>query len=148
MNMIASAVPGRIRVRTPALRNPDSLTRMGMALEALEGVVSTRQNRPACSIIVTYDCARVAAGEMEAKVASMAAATLGQPAPSPSPSPARKTAFRRRANRWAKYGSIASLGVSLAALAVGGKRLHAVSGGIFVAFLAVHMAVHRKHTFR
>lgn len=146
VNFIASAIPGRIRVRTPALRNPDLLAQMGQAMQNLAGVVSMRPNAAACSIIMEYDSNQVPASEMQAQVETLVTSKLAIP-PSAESHP-KKNTFRRRANRWAKYGSIASLGVSLAALAVGGKRLHVIGGGVFVAFLAVHMAIHRKHTFR
>ncbi|OHC70945.1 MAG: hypothetical protein A2045_16280 [Rhodocyclales bacterium GWA2_65_20] len=40
------------------------------------------------------------------------------------------------------------LAVSLLLAAVGGKRWHAMSGGVFVAFLALHLAGHRRHLLR
>jgi hypothetical protein len=42
----------------------------------------------------------------------------------------------------------ASLAVSLLLAGAGRKRWHALSGGMFVASLAVHLWVHRRHVFK
>lgn len=51
-------------------------------------------------------------------------------------------------NRYAKAGMLGSLSASLALAATGQKRLHAVTGGIFVACLGVHLGVHRRSLLR
>jgi hypothetical protein len=42
----------------------------------------------------------------------------------------------------------ASLAASLALAAAGAKRWHAATGGLFLAALHVHLAVHRRHLWR
>lgn len=52
--------------------------------------------------------------------------------------------WKRQINRGAKGGMMLSLGTSLGLAAAGAKRGHALSGGVFVALLAVHLWTHRK----
>lgn len=153
MKRIVSSVPGRLRLRDPALRRPQPLQRLSAALEALAGVLFVDANARAGSVVVFYDEARVNRQEAEAAVEALAGAALGAypPAgqagqPRAGARPPRSASLRVRINRQAKRGMLASLATSL--LLAGGKRWHAASGGVFLAFLAIHLAVHRRHLLR
>lgn len=138
---IVSSLPGRIRLRHPALRESLRLERLRAELAALEGVSSVRANAAAGSLVVGY-AAEFDAGRMEAAVAAAAAATIGA-----RHAPLRVRHARVRSNTIVNRGMLGSLAASLLALAVG-KRWHAVSGGVFLAFLVLHLASHRRQLLR
>lgn len=154
MEWIVSSVPGRLRLRDPALRRPQPLERLAAELAAVAGVQSVDTNAKAGSVVLFYDAAGVVKREMEVAVERVAATVLVAPAraePAPlagdGPRPHRGSP-RVRINRQAKRGMLGSLAVSLALAAGGLKRWHAWSGGAFVVFLLIHLAVHRRHLLR
>ncbi len=142
MSRIVSTLPGRIRVRDAALRNPARLARLAAALGALGGVRSVQPNAGAGSIVLYYD---VVGADIEAMEHAVDAATDAELA---APRPAGRRSSRVRINRYAKAGMLGSLGASLVFAAAGAKRWHVVTGGMFVACLAVHIGVHRRHLLR
>lgn len=149
MTRIASSVPGRLRLRDPALRRGPALSRLATDLAGLPGVLGVAANDQAGSVVVTYDAGRIARSEMEAAALRVAEAVLGPSGGSETAIWHRMAPSRRvRINRYAKRGMLASLLVSLALAAGGVKRWHAWSGGAFLAFLAAHLAVHRRHLLR
>ncbi len=62
--------------------------------------------------------------------------------------PFSRRAILRRLNGYAKFGMMASLGASLALAAAGNKRLHIATGGVYLALLGIHMAVHRRQLLK
>lgn len=142
MTRIVSSLPGRIRLRDPALRQPDRLARLGAALEALAGVLAVEGNLKAGCLVVRYEAAGREVEAMEAAVEALVDAEFSRPRPGLRPS------TRVRLNRYAKRGMAVSLGASLVLAAAGYKRWHILTGGAFVACLAVHLAVHRRHLWR
>lgn len=156
---VASALPGRIRLRDPTLRQRAASERLAVALRALRGVRQVDANLAAGSLLVQYDAAACDRAELEAQVAQLVAATLPAAAAAPTPAPMPATAssspsrrsrrnVSRAANRVAKIGMLTSFPLALALAATGNKRLHAAAGGVFTAFLAVHWVVHRRHLFK
>lgn len=141
MNAIVSSLPGRIRLRHPALRQPRRLASLGAQLAALEGVAAVRANAAAGSLVVAY-AVDFEVKRMEAAVAAAAAATIGA---RHAPPHARQR--RVRGKTIVNRGMLASLAASLLALAAG-KRWHAASGGVFLAFLVFHLASHRRQLLR
>lgn len=142
MSRVASSIPGRIRVRDTALRQPDRLARLHAALQAVDGVHDVESKLAAGSVIVRYNAARFAPEAMETLVEQHVDAELARPRGKFPPS------VRMRINRAAKAGMLGSLAVSLALAATGNKRWHAASGLVFVACLGVHLTVHRRHLLR
>lgn len=142
MNRIVSAVPGRLRLRDLALRDSQQLERLRCTIAAFNGVRSVYGNPKAGSLIVRYDVACLEPKRIEAQVEAAAAVELAKPTTS------GRGCRRVRVNRYAKRGMLASLAVSLLLAAVGQKRWHAASGGLFLASLLVHLGVHRRHVLR
>lgn len=142
MTRIVSSLPGRIRLRDPALRQPDRLDRLCAALRDIDGALSVEGNRQTGSVLLRYRADMAPVETVEAAVERAAEAEFSRPRPGPKPS------TRVRLNRYAKRGMLASLAVSLALAAAGNKRWHAVSGGVFVSLLLVHLAIHRRHLLR
>jgi hypothetical protein len=140
---IASSIPGRLRLRDPALREESTLPQVLVRLQALPGVLRVARNPQAASVTLHYD------SQMTSPVIFAAAALkVFTPSAVAEPAVASRREWRRRANRYAKYGAIASLVTSLAFAAAGRKRAHTLTGGVFLAFLGLHMAIHRRNLLR
>lgn len=153
MKYIVSAVPGRIRIRDGQLRDAARQERLGAVLAEIDGVVEVEGNPRTGSMLLRYVAEHTARVEMEARVSAAVAAELGpQPPGAQNEAGSRRTLRRwqrdRRLNTWAKYGMLGSLGASLALAAAGSKKAHAATGGLFLALLGIHMAVHRRHLFK
>ncbi|CAO3453709.1 hypothetical protein [Azospirillum argentinense] len=152
---IASAVPGRIRVRHPLLRRTDRFQEALAGLEALDAIRVSGSNPAVGSVLLSYDPAAVTPDDARSQVEALLSAVLHPAAASPVPddpvsaaevkpaAPERKW----RINRAAKIGMMGSMAATLAALGVG-KRVHAGFGTLFVAFMLVHMTVQRKRLFQ
>ncbi|WP_146002705.1 hypothetical protein [Telmatospirillum siberiense] len=122
--------------------------RLESEFAAWDGVTSATGNPVTGSLLVIYDAARIVPAEMEARVAAAAAPACGRGAGGEDggrpPRPVLSAgSLLRRLNRPAKIGMLGSLSLSLAALAMN-KRLHAAAGGLYLAFLVLHLARHRE----
>jgi len=136
---IASAVPGRIRVRDLSLRDSSTCARVEAVLAALPGVLSTRANRAAASIVVVYDQGEAALAEMTARVSGC----LGDAGVRPREASA-SWSDSDNVNRYVKYAALTSLGASLSFALAGKKRLHVLTGSAFVGLLGAHLVMNRR----
>lgn len=143
MSRIVSSLPGRIRVRDKALRNQTRLDRLETELRRVDGVTSLQANAGAGSVVLCFDAARTDASALEKAVEAAVDAALAVPLGQGGTS-----SLKRQANRYAKAGMLGSLATSLALAAAGKKRWHAVTGGVFVACLGVHLGVYRRSLLR
>ncbi|TWA85701.1 hypothetical protein FBZ83_103293 [Azospirillum brasilense] len=152
---IASAVPGRIRVRHPLLRRTDRFQEALGRLESLDAVRVTESNPAVGSVLLSYDPAVLTPDDARSRVEALLSAVLHPaeavpPPDAPAPVADSKPAapeLKWRINRAAKIGMMGSMAATLAALGVG-KRVHAGFGTLFVAFMLVHMTVQRKRLFQ
>lgn len=149
VNVFASVLPGRIRLRHRVLRDPA----VHAGLSARLGEMVRVQGDPAVgSLLLTFD---PAASDMEGRVRAIVAEILpAEPAAKkPVPHVGKRIALKRpktakqELNRAAKIGAVVSMAVSLAALGTS-KKLHAQAGFVFVAMMLAHMAVHWRRTFK
>ena len=138
---VVSVTPGRIRIRDRTLRNPGRLASLEAALAQREGILETSANPRAGSLVLHFDQRRIAVEELETLVDATLDRLLAEPAPTGKSRP-------RQINRLAKIGMLGSLATSLALLATGQKRGHAIAGALFVAGLGVHLGTHRHGIFR
>lgn len=152
MSAIASSIPGRIRLRHAALRNPLRLQQLEDRIGEWAHVQSAASNPKAGSLLVRYDAAALNAHEFAARCETALAELLPRteaPAPVAAPRPLPRGGTRRvRANRLAKRGMLASLALSMLLAAAGSKRWHAMTGVFFLHALGVHLWVHRHHLVR
>lgn len=163
MGLIASSLPGRLRLRAPALRQTTARRTLADRLMSLVGALDVVENPRAGSLVLNYDAKRVDATTIERAAVGAARAlgmvpSTGKPpkvvtkqARTSAPSPAKRAvspSLRVRANRVAKRGMLGSLMVSMALAAAGSRRWHVISAGAFLAFLALHLTVHRRHVLR
>ena len=139
MISIVSAIPGRIRVRLPQLRDAVRLQRLRAALAADADIRDCEINPATGSLLLYYDPAATAPEVMESRIDQAVDAELAAPRPD-TPTV--------RANRIARRVMLGSLAVSLGYAALGRKRPHILAGGVFLAALAVHLSVHRKRLLK
>ncbi|MGQ9368063.1 HMA2 domain-containing protein [Azospirillum sp. ST 5-10] len=142
---IAAAIPGRIRVRHPRLRQAERNRELASRLDGADGLRVAERNPATGSLLLLYDPAYLVPSQAEARVAAAAAAVLDAEGTAP-PRPGgavRRRSRRRDLNRASKIAMLASLAVALGALGTS-KRLHAAAGAFFLALLAVHTAIHRR----
>ncbi len=138
---VVSASPGRIRIRDRALRNPGRLAALEAVLAKREGILETSTNPGAGSLVLHFDPRRISIEALETLVDTTLDRLLATPAPTGN-------SRRRQTNQLAKIGMLGSLATSLALLATGQKRGHAVAGALFVAGLGVHLSIYRRSIFR
>lgn len=158
MVAIASALPGRLRLRDPAWRSPARNEAVRAELAGWDKISSVEGSPRGGSLLLRYDPARLAPSEIEARIA-VRFAIPAKPAKTTAPSRigAARAAWSsddlldslatREANKAAKIGLLASTGVMLAALGFS-KRLHAAAGGVNLALLLVHLAYNRQKMLR
>jgi hypothetical protein len=150
--LIASSIPGRLRLRHAALRNPHQLERLRAATAGWQGVLAVATNPRAGSLLIRYDPVRLETKPCEQRALAAVAEVLGlRPV---TAGPTRRHAGRPgglprvKVNRWAKRGMLASLALSLALAAMGHKSWHALVGIAFLHGLAVHLWIHRQRLLR
>lgn len=157
MPLIASSIPGRLRLRDRALRNPARLEDLRRTVARWRGVEVAEANPLAGSLLLRYDPARLPQARIEARIAQLASKSAPVKSPAERPAPARHGGtprahaggtLRVRTNRWAKRGMLLSLAISLLLAGAGRKRWHALAGGLFLASLAVHLWAQRRHILR
>lgn len=147
VNVYASVLPGRIRLRHAILR--DGMLHAEL-VQRLEKLVTVQADPAVGSLLLRFDAAD---HSMEARIRAEVAAILPRPQPKPVPHMGRRIALPRPKavkqdlNRVAKIGAVVSMAVSLAALGTS-KKLHAQAGYVFVAMMLTHMAVHWRRTFK
>jgi hypothetical protein len=167
--VIASSIPGRIRLRHAALRRPERLERLALSLSDWPEALTLEPNARTGSLLLHYDPSRLTRAESERRCVAVLQALLPPPpSPEPAPVPALQPAAqgptapaaattsaatarpsqRVRANRLAKRLMLASLLATLVLAAAGAKRWHTGAGLLFVHALGVHLWVHRRHLLR
>lgn len=143
MKCIVSAVPGRLRIKVPQLLQGELAQRFVECSARALPLLSSRANPDAFSIVLHYDADAISLSDARTRVEQTLDALLA-PAAKPGKSMARRRSARLRLNRYAKMGALASLAVSLASAYAGPKRLHVMTGWVFVACLCAHLAVFRR----
>lgn len=135
MASIVSSIPGRIRIRDKTFADAGRCERLRDAFLALDGVAEVETRPDASSLIVHYDAAAVSPEHMESLADEMIDAEIA--------ASRGKRARSMAVNRAAKIGMLASLATSLVLAASGARRAHAITGGLFVGCLGLHLLTHR-----
>ncbi len=136
--MITSAIDGRIRFRSPALRDQGQAERLQELLDSLEGVSLVSANPRTGSLLVEYlpsvlDQQTVidAVGLPKVEVATRQRAD-------------RQSSSRQRYMRIAKRGMLASMAALLLFAVSDRERAHVAAGLAFLAFNAYHQYTYRR----
>lgn len=140
MTQIVSALPGRIRIRDPLLRKRAVLEQLLPLLENQPGIESLKAN-PAAGSLVILTTPGTLMETVETQLDEALAQALGA---------ARKIVHTRSANlhRYTKIGMLGSLGASMALIAAGQKKGHALTGSVFLGFLGLHLYHYRRNLLR
>lgn len=145
--MIVRILPGRVRLRTPALRRASNAAALRKALLALTGVQDLQVNARVGSLLVHYDPQVLSEDALRtllehhfpgALVSAAPSAACGRSGAIPT---LRLSADQRRA---LAYAMLTSLGTSLLSLLVHSKKAHVVAGLLFLGGLSVHLSDKRK----
>lgn len=138
MNVVASHIEGRIRLRHAALRDPAVLREVEGALKEAEGIRSVSGNPRTGSVLVEFDHVTVTAQQ----VLELTRLPASEPQTAPRARPEPMTP--RDKMRIAKRGMLGSLGALLIFAALDRERAHIAAGGLFVAFNAYHLYTYRR----
>lgn len=145
---VASSLPGRLRLKHAVLRRPAVNARLAAEIAGWAGVAATTGHAGAGSLLVLYDADVVAPADMRARAAALVLSHVpAVPADAAAKDDLDLWAAIGSLNRPAKIGMMATLGASMAALAVN-RRLHAAFGGAYLGLLAVHLLKHRRKLVR
>ncbi len=162
---IVSHVPGRLRLRHPALGRADVNAEVAAAIAAAAGVVSVTGNPRTAGVLVLYDAAALAPDRVEDLVRAGLAAVEGAEADGPpvevahtetpkrsrieAAEPAERSARSRFATAYRRVrvpvnlAMLATLGGSLLALGIG-RKAHAALGVAHLGVLALHLVQYRR----
>lgn len=142
--MIASFIPGRVRLRSRALKNPETMRAVLDMAEGFEGVVSAAPNRKTGSVLIIYD-PEVIDEEM---LAIAAAAFEDQFGAEEREEAAGAAGFPNclKGRRGELNLLLGALGLTVAGLTLG-KGAHAALGGFFCLLSAKHVYDRRKRIF-
>lgn len=132
--MIASSIPGRIRIRHPRLRLHDWAEKARRDVAALPGVDGATLNDRVGSLLVSFDPKRT--GEHEI------ARALDLPADRVEA--ARQAGRKRMPGGLVSMGLLGSLGLTVAAGFLKLKWLHVAAGAALVVFVGAHVYRSRK----
>jgi len=132
-------LPGRIRLRHPALRDQARAEDARARLSAVPHVSQVSASPRTGSLLVRH-----AAGK-DAKLLAALDKLLAELDAAPGcAAVGGKGAKRPVWPRYAKFGMMASLSTSLVLAALGRERAHIVTGLVFAACLSGHLTHHRK----
>ena len=142
--LLASHVPGRLRLRGAALRSAKMLARVREAVLQCDGVLECRINARVGSVLLRYEPQRLPQQALLARLATTLPAAAQQATPDAAAQVQRARrrrvqAARRRVNTAVQYGMALSLGTSLLAAARGATGAHVAAGNVFLALLALHV---------
>jgi hypothetical protein len=150
--LIASSIPGRLRLHHGALRNPHLLERLRTAVAGWQEVLAVETNPRAGSLLIRYDPLLLEPRPCEERTLATAAELLGTHSATAARSQRHAHALggspRVKVNRWAKRGMLASLALLLVLAAMGLKSWHTMVGIAFLHGLAVHLWTHRQRLLR
>ena len=141
MNRIVSSLPGRIRIRDKNLRDQAKLNELKNELLKIAAITQVQDNVRTGSVLVRFDRSAIEIATLEANIVSAVDKVIGKPSKPPA------LLSRKNINRYNKLVMLASLGTSLT-FAVASRRrwrrLHALTGYLFIANLGVHLFIYRK----
>jgi len=148
MPLIASAIPGRIRLKFSGQNAGTQLETLAESCRQRHEITSIRVNPQARSLLINYDPGSCSLAAMLTWLTPQTPPIVEAAAPQQSKPLKRPRPLKLRVNRAAKIGALSSLTASMVWAATGNKRLHIASGAVFLGFLAIHLAVYRRNLLR
>jgi len=151
--VIVHAMDGRIRIRDAKLEKAGWACNLLEALRKAKGILDVSVNEISGSILICYDPKTTNLDEIKSLIPSSLYAEEGSRRNDGNRKVVdlavwKKTnADRITAGKWTKGGMLSSLSVSLLFGLIGRKDPHILSGLVFLGFLQLHLAKHRKRLF-
>ena len=144
---ITSFIDGRVRLRHPALKNPEAADMVAGFVSGMEGVTEAKVNPVTGSLLIFYDAEKLSR-ETLLEMAQQGAAFLPEEEPCRDGKSLTGCCARmllgRRATRFVDRAMFVSLVASLVGAFTGMGAVHRVTGVVFAAASLQHMAAHRK----
>ncbi len=141
---IVSCIEGRIRLRHPALRDPENARLLRPILEGLPGMSTVAVNPRTGSLLLEYDPERLSMKDLLESASGLEAA-LSVPEIRPGAGGKGVAVCAGVSGRRLLNRSMSALLVASVALALGGRmRGHVLTGGLFVLLTALHMYGRRR----
>jgi len=131
--MIVSTLSGRARIRSRALRSPQTAARVAAEMATIPGVLDVRPNPGAGCLVVTFAPDRLDIELLEERSEGLCRG------PDRAPRKNSSGGLSRQINRATKYGMLATLTTSLAYGYLGRKKAHIGFGAAFLVFAGAHL---------
>jgi hypothetical protein len=140
--MNVRTIPGRVRLRAPALRKPLTAWPLREELKSLPGVEEVEANIRVGSLLVCYDPKELS----EKRILDLLDARLpgGLQLPATRPAGTGPLRMTMQEKRVLYYTMLSGLGTSLAALLIDSKKVHFIAGLLFLSGLSLHLTDKRK----
>ncbi len=148
LDAVASFIDGRVRLRHPALKQPELMGTARAFLESVEGVTAVQGNPTTGSLLIFYDAEQLDR-EKVLDLAAQGASFLAQSqcAEGNEKHPGASlvsVVFGRRAARMVDRVLFVSLLCTLGGAACGAGAVHKIAGMVFSLACLQHVAAHRK----
>lgn len=142
--MIVSYIPGRVRLRSSALKDPENMQTILDMAKGFEGVISVTSSPATGSLLVLYDPEVIS----EDMLAQAAAAFAEQFPEEPQSACGLGITLPEclRGRRGENRMLLGAMGMTVGALAFG-ARAHAGTGGLFCLLAAKHIYKRRAQVF-
>lgn len=142
--MIVSYIPGRVRLRASALKDPENMQTILDMAKGFEGITSVTPNPATGSLLVLYDPGVISEEMLTQAAAAFEDQFPEEPQPACGPGIALPDCLQgqRGENRML----LGAMGMTVGALAFG-ARAHAVIGGLFCLLAAKHIYERRAQMF-
>lgn len=150
---VRSYMPGRIRLRHPALKSPEAVSALKEFLEKMDGVTALEVNPRVGSLLLYWDPEKLDIESLKAMAVMMlpkeegaakAAEAEKKACPFASLNPLHSS---KAVNQFVNRSMTATFLLMLSGLVPGlrlGRQVHIAAGAAFAAFAAWHMARYRK----
>ncbi len=153
--MITSSINGRLRFKACWLKNLTSLAQMEHQLSDEDTVTHITANSKTGSLLVCYDHKLISRQVLEETVIKVAlkvnpVAKVFSTAPEQTEQQSKKKEEKPliSTNQFIKFGMLGSIIPSMVWAGLGSKKLHIVSGGGFLFFMALHIISYRERLLK
>ncbi len=162
--MIVSSINGRLRYRAPWLKQHTLQQAFKDKLHQQPAITQMNMNVSTGSILVNYDTNYISRAALEALIVEIALSLVSSAeartcpmhtvnestnkSRTPSQKPSKRPIKAISVNQAIKFGMLGSLIPSMAWAAVGSKKIHILSGGVFLIFVGMHMFSYRKRLLK
>jgi hypothetical protein len=147
--VIVSNIDGRLRLRDERLKNPEVIEGIRKDLGDLPGLVcDISANRRVGSLLVYYEPPGSSSDIIVAVENHLKKTEEGKGLEKTDPLPALLNAVKSLGTRKAiKFGMLGTLAISLVGVAFDIKKMHLISGLLFLSALGMHLSSKRRFLF-